>query len=67
MLVEEVAGSAPEQVELVLGGEPKAGGAEPSIGRASLSSMDVVVGRGDASLPRGSFDPGDAGRPGHDW
>ena len=44
MLVDEVAGSAPEQVELVLGGEPKAEALNPqSEGR--VSSMDVVVGK----------------------
>jgi hypothetical protein len=44
MLVEEVTGSAPEQVELVLGGEPKAEALNPqSEGR--VFSMDVVVGK----------------------
>ena len=52
MLVDEVAGSAPEQVELVLGGEPKPEALHPksdpespeqSKGRAF--SVDVVVGK----------------------
>ncbi|MBW2274688.1 MAG: SDR family NAD(P)-dependent oxidoreductase, partial [Deltaproteobacteria bacterium] len=44
MLVDEVAGSAPEQVELVLGGEPKPEALHPQSEGRSFS-VDVVVGR----------------------
>jgi hypothetical protein len=44
MLVDEVAGSAPEQVELVLGGEPRPEALRPQSEGRSFS-VDVMVGR----------------------
>jgi hypothetical protein len=44
MLVDEVAGSAPEQVELVLGGEPKTEALADSDTQERSICMDVVVG-----------------------
>jgi hypothetical protein len=49
MLVDEVAGSAPEQVELVLGGEPKAEALAG--GEAYERSISVKVAVGDKTHP----------------